>query len=71
MPIENSCIIGDNVLGTLQIVPKHIANGFKSIPLKNLRVYNSKVFAKIDFSQMTLGEKVLFKSRNILKNNKI
>ena len=68
MPVEAPCINGDVVAGQLSQVPATIAKYMNSIPLKDMECNNGVVTAKIDFSQMTPFQELVFRNRNILKN---
>lgn len=69
MPVETPCINGDVVAGQLCKVPATIAKYMNSIPLKDMKYYNNGVvIAKVDFSQMTPFQELVFRNRNILKN---
>ena len=69
MPVETPCINGDVVAGKLCKVPATIAKYMNSIPLKDMEYCdNGVVTAKVDFSQMTPFQELVFRNRNILKN---
>ena len=69
MPIEAPCINGDVVTGCMECVPVTIAKCMENIPLKDMEYCdNGVVTAKVDFSQMTPLQELVFRNRNILKN---
>ena len=66
MPVETPCINGDVVAGKLCKVSATIAKYMNSIPLKDMEYCdNGVVTAKVDFSQMTPLQELVFRNRNI------
>ena len=68
MPFEYECLQGDKVLGTVATVPRNVVGCFPKLPLKNVKINGNSFAADVALDDMSAFERLIFKSRNILKN---
>ena len=68
MPFEYECLQGDKVLGTVTTVPRNVVGCFPKLPLKNVKINGNNLTADVALDDMSAFERLMFKSRNILKN---
>ena len=68
MSFEYECLRGDKVLGTVVPVPRNVVEYFPKLPLKNVKINGNNLTADVALDDMSAFERLMFKSRNILKN---